>query len=211
MPARFALPVTLLVALVAAACGAPAGGEGPPPPAPTPGPTPPGHVGIPFVPSPSPKSGDVESVYPELTIEVLDGGRLVVGVLDPAARAWRVVVSGVGAEAGERMEILVETSDIGPIIEIREIRNGTVVDVADLSTIVADRIGAAGGCHSTLGVCYSSDGFRLPQQGNGELLVRLDIRDTGTLQFTGATAGWDGEPFILGPWEETESFLWPTG
>jgi hypothetical protein len=120
-------------------------------------------------------------------------------------------VAGVGAEAGDWLEIIVETGDVAMNVEVREVRDGTVVDVADLSRFVVDRTGAAGGCHGTLGVCYASDGFRLPQQGNGELLLRLDVRDVGTLRFTGSTAGWPGEPFILGPWEETEPFIWPTG
>jgi hypothetical protein len=216
LSARLAFPSTLLVAALVAACGVPVTADDPRPPAPTPGtapaPTPTLPLtGIPFVPTPPPDGGDVEASYPELTVEELGGGRIVAGILDPLGRAWRVVVAGSGPLATDRLEILVETSDIGPIIEIREFRDGQLVDVADLSRIVTDHAGAAGGCHGTLGVCWASDGFRLPADGNGELLVRLDIRAVGSLEITGGTARWTAEPFILGPWKDTETFPWPMG
>ena len=119
---------------------------------------------------------------------------------DPAAKAWRLAVAGVGERAGDRWEILVETGDVGPAITATEIRDGRVVDVMDLSGF-ADGTAAAGGCHGTLPVCLSSDGFRLPQDGDGRFSVRLVLPEPGTpLTLTGATATWPGEPFVLGPW-----------
>jgi len=72
-----------------------------------------------------------------------------------------------------------------------------------------DETAIAGGCHSTLPVCLDSDGFGLPDDGNGRFSVRLHLEDaTAALEVRGAAAYWDGEPFILGPWHETEAFPW---
>ena len=70
----------------------------------------------------------------------------------------------------------------------------------------ADGTAAAGGCHATLRVCIDSDGFRLPQNGNGRF--RSGSRSPtppGRWRSRGGTAGWPGEPFVLGPWTDTDA------
>jgi hypothetical protein len=158
----------------------------------------------------SPDAGNVDGSGPgpELTIEMVNGDTIRATLDDPAAKAWRLVVAGAGERAGDRWEILVETGDVGPTITATEIRDGRVVDVMDLSGF-ADGTAAAGGCHGTLPVCLSSDGFRLPQDGDGRFSVQLVLPEPGTpLSITGGTAAWPGEPFVLGPWMDTEPFPW---
>jgi hypothetical protein len=158
----------------------------------------------------SPRAGNVDGggSGPELTIEVVTGGTIRATIEDPSAKAWRLVVAGVGERAGDRWDIVVETGDVGPTITATEIRDGRVVDVMDLSGF-ADGTAAAGGCHGTLPVCLSSDGFRLPQAGDGRFSVQLELPEPGTpLSITGGTATWPGEPFVLGPWTDTEPFPW---
>lgn len=158
----------------------------------------------------SPDAGNVDGSGsgPELTIEMVSGDTIRATLDDPAAKAWRLVVAGVGERAGDRWEILVETNDVGPAITATEVRAGRVVDTMDLSGF-ADGTAAAGGCHGTLPVCLSSDGFRLPQDGDGRFSVQLVLPEPGTpLTITGGTATWPGEPFVLGPWTDTEPFPW---
>ena len=194
-----------LVLLVAAACASPAA---PATPAGAPDPT---LIAWPSPDpaTPKPDAGNVDGiVYPELTIEAADADTIRVAITDPAAKAWRLIVAGAGALAGARLEILVETGDVGPSITATEVREGVVVGEMDLSGYV-DGTAAAGGCHGTLPVCVDSDGFRLPSDGDGTLAIRLTLTDGGTpLTVTGGTAGWPGEPFILGPWTNTEPFPW---
>jgi hypothetical protein len=153
--------------------------------------------------------GNVEGdIYPELTVETADPGTLRITLDDPSAKAWRLVVAGSDALAYDRLEIEVVTSDVEPLIHVREIRDSEVVDEMDLSWY-GGGLGAAGGCHANLHVCIDSDGFRLPEDGNGRFRVRLSVADAvGPLAITGSTAGWPGEPFVLGPWVDTDPFVW---
>jgi hypothetical protein len=147
---------------------------------------------------------------PELTIETVDADTIVASLRDPDAKAWRLVVSGTGELGGERWEIVVETGDTGPVITATEIRGGQVEDVLDLTGFY-DGSAAAGGCHSTLPVCLDSDGFRVPE-GDGLFSVRLDLPEAQVpLVIRGGAAAWDGEPFVLGPWHDTEAFAWGEG
>jgi hypothetical protein len=158
----------------------------------------------------SPDAGNVDGSAPgpELTIEMGTRDTIRATLDDPAAKAWRLVVAGVGERAGDRWEIVVEAGDVGPVITATEVRDGRVVDEMDLSGF-ADGTSAAGGCHGTLPVCLSSDGFRLPQDGDGHFSVQLVLPEPGTpLSITGGTATWPGEPFVLGPWTDTEPFVW---
>ena len=147
---------------------------------------------------------------PELTIETLDADTVVATIKDPEAKAWRLVVSGTGELGSERWEIVVETGDTGPVITATEIRSGEVADVLDLTGFY-DGTAAAGGCHSTLPVCLDADGFRVPE-GDGLFSVRLDLPEAQVpLVIRGGAATWDGEPFVLGPWHDTEPFAWGEG
>jgi len=156
--------------------------------------------------------GDVDGATdgPELVIEPVDDDTIGATIEDPGAKAWRLVVAGTGDLGTERWEIMVETGDILPIVTATEYRGGEVVDVMDLTGFV-DGTAAAGGCHSTLPVCIDSDGFRLPD-GDGLFSVRLDLPEARVpLVIRGGTAAWDGEPFILGAWRDTEPFPWGEG
>jgi hypothetical protein len=147
---------------------------------------------------------------PELTIEAVDEDTVRATLVDPSAKAWRVVVTGTGELGGDRWEIAVETGDVAPVITATEVRDGEVVDVLDLSGFF-DGTAAAGGCHSALPVCLDSNGFRLPE-GDGRFSVLLDLPEAQVpLVIRGGTARWDGEPFILGDWTETEAFPWGEG
>ncbi len=220
------IPIALAsLALAAAACGSASSAADPPTgspaspaftpmvaPAPTPVPVPPAEVD-PEQEQPTPLVGDVDGAAggPELTIEQLDAETIQATIADAAAKAWRLVVAGTGERGGDRWEIVVETGDTGPLITATEIVDGRVTDVMDLSGF-ADETAAAGGCHSTLPVCLDSDGFRLPQDGDGRFSVRLQLPAAGSaLVVRGSTARWDREPFVLGPWHQTEAFPWGEG
>jgi hypothetical protein len=215
LPIRLALPV---VALVAAACTAgPAAPASPGSRATSPGPDPTPVIDRPPLatpgPSAAPIAGGVDGAIggPELTIVPLDEDTIEATLDDPAAKAWRLVVAGVGDRDGDRWEIVVETGDVTPLITATEIRDGAVVDVLDLAGF-RDGPAVAGGCHSTLPVCLDSAGFTLPSDGDGRFAVRLDVlRPAASLLVRGGTATWEGEPFVLGPWRDTEAFPWGEG
>jgi hypothetical protein len=159
--------------------------------------------------TPSAGAGNVgDTGFPELSVEALGSDAVRATIVDPAAKAWRLVITGVGARAGDRLELLVETGDTGPSITATEIRDRAVVGSMDLSGY-ADGTAAAGGCHGTLGACVDSDGFRLPADGDGTFSVHLTlVEPTAALTITGGTATWPAEPFILGPWQDTRPFDW---
>ena len=204
-----------LALIVVAACGASAVPTPPatavtPTPAPTVGPLPAIDPDAEPAATASPDAGNVkgDGAGPELTIEMVAGDTIRATLDDPVAKAWRLVVAGVGEWAGDRWEIVVEAGDVGPAITATEVRDGRVVDEMDLSGF-ADGTAAAGGCHGTLPVCLSSDGFRLPQDGDGRFSVQLVLPDQVTpLSITGGTATWPGEPFVLSSWTDTEPFAW---
>jgi hypothetical protein len=220
MSPRFtsALVASLALIVVAGCAGAPGAPtpSGPATPvAQAPNPTP---VPVPVrserpLPTPTPITGNVDGATsgPVLTIEAVDDDTIQATIEDPAAKAWRLVVAGTGEASGERWEITVETGDVAPVITATEISGGEVLDVMDLSGF-ADGTAAAGGCHVTLPLCLDSDGFRLPDNGDGLFSVRLDLlRAQVPLVIRGGTAAWDGEPFILGDWHDTEPFPWGEG
>ena len=163
-------------------------------------------------PASTPITGDVDGAMggPELTIETIDDDTIVATLDDAEAKAWRLVVAGTGDSAGERWEIVVETGDIGPVITATEFHDGVEGEVMDL-TGFWDGTATAGGCHSTLPVCIDAEGFDVPE-GDGRFAARLELPEaTAPLTITGGTAAWDGEPFILGPWQDTEAFAWGEG
>lgn len=212
------LAAAAFVGVLVAACGgsaaAPSPSASPRPVAQAPLPTP---VISPVVtPRPTPATtpivGDVHGATggPELTIEAIDDDTIIATLDDAGAKAWRLVVGGSGPYAGERWEIIVETGDIGPVIYATEFHDGVEGEVLDL-TGFWDGTATAGGCHSVLPVCIDADGFDVPE-GDGRFAAKLELPDpTAPLTITGGTARWDGEPFILGPWQDTEVFDWGQG
>ena len=219
MPSRFAPVIAAAVVLFAAAACAgaavsPASPTAVTPPAVVPTPTP---VATPIaepIPTPSANAGDVESQGrgAELTVEFPKPDLLDVTLEDSEAKAWRVIVTGTGDRATDRMEVVVEAGDVGPVITATEVQQGEVVGSIDLSNYF-DETMAAGGCHHTLNVCIDSSSFRFSDDGTGRLRIRIQMPDpaAGRLLVTGGTAGWPGEPFVLGPWTDTESFPWGEG
>lgn len=225
MSPRFApiAPVIVLLVVVAA-CASPTAvapspvapvAVAPTPAPPTPTPVPTSDAPTPPLTGPTPTStpnaGQVDGAGagPQLTVE-FPGDRLVdVTLEDAEAQAWRVVVVGTGALAEDSFEIVVEAGDVGPVITATETRGGEVVDAIDLSFYGEDTA-AAGGCHRTLEVCVDSSSFTFADDGTGRLRTRLNMPDPsrGVLTITGGTAGWPGEPFVLGPWSATEAFAW---
>jgi hypothetical protein len=224
MSPRFAPVTAALVLFVAAACASPTAvapapvtpvAVAPTPASPTPTPVPTTDGPTPPVtgqsPTSTPNAGQVDGSGdgPQLTVE-FPGERLVdVTLEDAEARAWRVVVAGTGGLADDRFEIVVEAGDVGPVITATETSGGEVVDEIDLSFYGEDSA-AAGGCHHTLKVCVDSSSFTFADDGTGRLRTRLTMPDptSGVLTITGGTAGWPGEPFVLGRWSDTEAFAW---
>jgi hypothetical protein len=215
-----ALTATLALLVVAGCAGTSAAPVAMTPPAApggqpvaTPGPTPvpaPTEVATPPV---TENAGDVDGSAkgPQLTVEFPREDTIDVTLEDPEAKAWRIVVSGTGALDQDRLELVVETSDVAPVITATEIQQGEVVGIMDLTGYL-DETAAAGGCHRTLGVCVDSSWFVLPVDGSGPVGVRLQVPEPGpSLVVTGGTAGWPGEPFVLGPWSDTEAFPWGEG
>jgi hypothetical protein len=219
MPSRFAPVIAAAVVLfAAAACAGAAVSPASPPPvksrAVVPSPTPVATPTAEPTPTPSVNAGDVESQGrgAELTVEFPRPDLLDVTLEDSEAKAWRVIVTGTGDRATDRMEVVVEAGDVGPVITATEVQQGDVVGSIDLSNYVGDTM-VAGGCHHTLNVCIDSSSFQFSDDGTGRLRIRLQMPDAagGRLLVTGGTAGWPGEPFVLGPWTDTESFPWGEG
>jgi hypothetical protein len=224
MSPRFAAVATALVLLVAAACSTPIAvapspvapiAVAPTPAMPTPTPVPTDDAPTPPVTGSSstskPNAGQVDGwgTGPQLTVEFPRDRLVDVTLEDAEAKAWRVVVVGTGGLAEDRFEIVVRAGDVGPAITATETRGGEVVDSIDLSFYGEDTA-AAGGCHHTLDVCVDSSSFTFVDDGTGRLRTRLSMPDptSGVLTITGGTAGWPGEPFVLGPWSDTEPFAW---
>ena len=186
--------------------------------APTPTPVPVAGERTPPVTGPTatatPNAGDVDgwAEGPDLTVEFPGDRLLDVTLEDATAKAWRVVVAGTGDLATDRFEVVVEAGDVGPAMSATEIQDGDVVDVVDLS-FFGDETAAAGGCHRTLDVCVDSSSFTFADDGTGRMRVRLNMPKPAeaSLLITGGTAGWPGEPFVLGPWSDTEAFPWGEG
>jgi hypothetical protein len=209
---RLAAIATVSMALLVAACAGRSPATIPQPatiqqPAAIP---PTSHAATPVDPPGTPVVGDVDGRpgRPELTMEPLGDGAFKATLVDPAAKAWRLVVSGTGDRSRDRWEITVETGDTGPTISATEVVGGEIVDVMDLSGFT-DGTATAGGCHATLQVCLDAQGFSLPSDGDGRFSVRLVLPDAAVpLDVFGATAAWPGEPFVLGTWRETAPFPW---
>jgi hypothetical protein len=220
MATRSAPVVTsiVLIGLFSAACG----GTAPTPsPRPTVPPAPASEAPVPTpvvrpspVPAPAetPIVGGVDGARdgPQLSVVAVDDDTIVATIKDPAAKAWRISVAGTGALGGDRWDIVVETGDIGPVVSVTQVQDGRVTDVMDLTGFM-EPTAAAGGCHATLPVCLDSTGFDIPE-GKHRFSVRLELPEGQVpLVIRGASAAWDGEPFILGPWHETEALPWGEG
>ncbi|MDQ2966166.1 MAG: hypothetical protein M3R57_09995 [Chloroflexota bacterium] len=146
--------------------------------------------------------GNTDRHYPELSVSRENG--FAIDLVDPEAEAWWIVISGTGANAGDRLEIIAEVGDIWPGAAVHVYVGGELVDTTDMNGLIGNSTAIAGGCHPTLGLCYSSAGVDIRPE-DGRLSVALEGAATNPFEIRGATAGWNGEPFILGPWRGTET------
>jgi len=149
-----------------------------------------------------PPVGNTDREYPELSVSRAES--YLIDLVDPDARAWWIVVSGTGASDGDRIEIVAEVGDIWPGAAVRVYVGGELFDTTDMNGLIGNRTAIAGGCHPTLDLCFSSAGIDI-RPDDGRLSVALQGAAAGSFEIRGATAGWDGEPFILGPWRGTEA------
>lgn len=149
-----------------------------------------------------PPTGNTGSPYPELSVTT-DGPGYVVELVDPTARAWRIVVAGTGFLAADRLELLVEIADIQAAVQVSTVIAGETVEISDLGGILSTPTSAAGGCHPTLQICYSSGGIGIDLE-TGSVGLILERLEAGSFTILGETATWPGEPFILGPWKATD-------
>jgi hypothetical protein len=148
-----------------------------------------------------PPVGNTNRHYPELSLTRENG--YAIDLVDPEAKAWWIVISGTGPNAGDRLEIVAEVGDIWPGAAVNVYVGGELVDTTDMNGLIGNSTAIAGGCHPTLGLCFSSAGIAIRPE-DGRLSVALD-GSANPFEIRGATAAWDGEPFILGPWRGTES------
>ena len=84
-----------------------------------------------------------------------------------------------GTDSADRLELIVETGDIVPAIHVDEIVGNEVVSTDDLTRMPDEPTVAAGGCHRTVDVCFSSDGIHLDDT-DGVLTARFSFRDPST-------------------------------
>jgi hypothetical protein len=149
-----------------------------------------------------PPVGNTDREFPELSVSRAES--YLIDLLDPDARAWWIVVSGTGANEGDRIEIVAEVGDIWPGAAVRVYVGGELFDTTDMNGLIGNRTAIAGGCHPNLDLCFSSAGIDI-RPDEGRLSVTLQGPAAGSFEIHGATAGWDGEPYILGPWRGTEA------
>lgn len=208
MSTRFAPAALVLTALLLVACGGAAVSS---PAAPSSPSSPVSPTSSPAS-SPSPSSstgnqGDVDGIQdgrPELIVEGAGPETLQISVIDPTAKAWRIVVASRDGE--DRMELYVESGDVVHGIRVDEIIDGQVVGSDDLTRMPEDPTVAAGGCHPTVQVCWASFDISVPGP-DGVLSVSLGFPDPSVeVSITGGTATWPGEPFNLGPWRDSQPF-----
>lgn len=204
---RLTVSAALVVvgAVLSACAGGPPGVAAPS----GPGPTPMADASQPYGPYPTlpvtgyePPVGNTDQQYPELSLSLDDG--YVIDLVDPAARAWWIIVAGTGPNAGDRLEIVAEVGDIWPGAAVRLYVGGELVDTIDMNGLVDNETAITGGCHPTLGLCFSSADVQIRPE-DGRLTVSLDGSAASRFEIRGATASWDGEPYNLGPWRSTET------
>lgn len=206
--AAFALAVTVLAGTLLVACAKAPAGRG----AIDESPQDPAHVATPeqpYGPYPTlpvtggkPPIGNTDREFPELSVSRAES--YLIELLDPEARAWWIVVSGTGANDGDRIEIVAEVGDIWPGAAVRVYVGGELFDTTDMNGLIGYRTAIAGGCHPNLDLCFSSAGIEI-RPDEGRLSVALQGAAAGSFAIRGATAGWDGEPYILGPWRGTDA------
>jgi hypothetical protein len=179
------------------------------PPAPVPEATPTQPYGpYPTLPvtAGEPPVGNTDREFPELSVSRAES--YVIDLLDPEARAWWIVISGTGAHRGDRIEFVAEVGDIWPGAVVRVYVRGDLFDTTDMNGLVGNRTAIAGGCHPSLDLCFSSAGIDI-RPDEGRLSVALQGVAAGAFEIRGATAGWDREPYILGPWRGTAAVTTP--
>jgi hypothetical protein len=206
---RHALPLLVAVALIAGACAATPSGSSAVDPSSTPVTSVPSAAptATPSAPTLPPSgserpTGNTDDRFPELAVSSGGPGWLV-ELTDPTAKAWRLVAAG--RDPGDRLELLVEVGDVWPGAVVTTVVDGAVVEEHDLTQMVGDPTAAAGGCHPVLEACYSSDGIFVDLEA-GRVGLVVEHVGSGAFTFSGGSAGWPAEPFVLGPWRATAPF-----
>jgi hypothetical protein len=170
-------------------------------PAPTPSASP--------APTASADTGNVNAPgTPDLSIEPAGAQAIRVTLVNPDAKAWRVIVTGTGSQAADAWTLDVETGDVGPVITTTETAAGVVGDPLEQPGLEAgDPAGRV--CSAALPVCVVAKSVVLPDGGNGTLVLELVRTETSVaLAVSAATAGWPTDLFVLGAWTTTEAFPW---
>jgi hypothetical protein len=151
-----------------------------------------------------PGLGNVDGTYPELSVELV-GGAYRVAVTDPAAKAWRIQLMGVGSAAGDGIELIVEVGDVAPGAGAWFLVGGQYVDTFEFGSLLDMETAAAGGCHPTLEICVGSNDIAI-DPATGTVTVDFEAVGDAAVVIQGATAVWPEEPFVLGDWRTTAVF-----
>ena len=209
--------ITPLIAVLALAVAACSGTSAPITPSQTPIPPTPTHpaatpAATPIATPAATGSADTGNVnapgVPALSVEPVGAQTIRVTLVDPAAKAWRITVTGTGGHADDAWTLDVETGDVGPVITTIERAAGMASDPVERPGLEAgDPAGRV--CSTTLPVCAIAKTVVLPEGGNGTLVVQLVRTDpSSALAASAATASWSTDPFVLGPWTTTAAFPW---
>jgi hypothetical protein len=131
-----------------------------------------------------------------LTVRVLGGER---------AAAWRVRIVAPGGQ--ERVDIVLRPGDVAWSAVVRT----SEWTSAGWSVVSRERIGgtfsgldAAGG--RSAGVAWHTSDFRLPQDGDGRFVVRVELLRDGTYRAASHVREAE-EAFTYGPWQRVGSEL----
>jgi hypothetical protein len=144
---------------------------------------------------------------PALTV-TRNGGEATATLTAADARMWRVSIVGEGALLGRSVDVVVETGDVEFVVTLTESGGGRTF-VRDLSDAQSGRLSRT--CATRLPICLEPDAFRLPADGDGTVALTISRTSSVDLRIEAATATWDREPFILGPWTIASPLEWAAG
>jgi hypothetical protein len=156
----------------------------------------------PTAPVASGATGGTSAVRPDVSVEPLGGDTYRITVADPDAKAWRMTIQPAD-DSGPFLRVVVETSDVSYSIDAT-----AVTPPADRTRVHLRRPNTAPICELTTGACLARGGVRSPGNPSRHavsFLVTLDAAKA--VAISGGIAEWSSEPFILGPWLESEALV----